>query len=93
MKENNFGIGIKGLKVDETDEKVIFIIFVIILSLKCALVLRLGGRDFLRWGAEMRKKRFENLILDVRGGSERQRYSAERVLLDGLTFMSLQRKV
>ena len=30
-----------------------------------------------------------NLSLDVRGGSERQRYSAERVLPDGLTLMSL----
>ena len=37
----------------------------------------------------MRKERLENLSLDVRGGSERQRYSDERVLTDGLTLMSL----
>ena len=36
----------------------------------------------------MRKERFENLSLDVRGGSERQRYSDERVFPDGLTSMS-----
>ena len=36
----------------------------------------------------MRKERLENLSLDVRGGSERQRYSDERVLPDGLTSMS-----
>ena len=39
----------------------------------------------------MRKERLENLSLDVRDGSERQRYSDERVLPDGLTFMRLQR--
>ena len=39
----------------------------------------------------MRKERLENLSLDVRGESERHRYSNERVLPDGLTFMSLRR--
>ena len=39
----------------------------------------------------MRKERLENLSLDVRGGSERQRYSDEQVLPDGLIFMSLRR--
>ena len=28
MKENDFGIGLKGLKVGEDDERVIFVIFV-----------------------------------------------------------------
>ena len=37
----------------------------------------------------MWKGRLENLILNVRGGSERQRISDERVLPDGLTLMSL----
>ena len=38
----------------------------------------------------MRKKWLENLSLDIRGGSERQRYLDERrILPDGLTFMSL----
>ena len=41
--------------------------------------------------AEMRKERLENLSMDLRGGSERPRYSDERVLPDGLTFMSLRR--
>ena len=36
----------------------------------------------------MQKERLENLSLEVRGGSERIRYSNERVLPDGLTFMS-----
>ena len=40
---------------------------------------------------EMRKERLENLSLYVRGESERRRYSDERVLQDGLTFMSLRR--
>ena len=39
----------------------------------------------------MRKERLENLSLDVRGETERQRYSDERVVPDGLTFMSLRR--
>ena len=38
----------------------------------------------------MRKKRLENLSLDVRGGSESQRYLNEQVLSDGLTLMSLR---
>ena len=50
-----------------------------------------GGREFQRWGAEMRKERLEILSLDVRGESERQRHSHERVLPVGLTFMSLRR--
>ena len=33
----------------------------------------------------------ENISFDVRGGSERQRNSDERVFPDGLTFMSLRR--
>ena len=37
----------------------------------------------------MWKERLENLSLDVRDGSERQRYFDERVLPDDLTFMSL----
>ena len=37
------------------------------------------GRKFQCWGAEMRKERLQNLSFDVRGGSERQRYSDERV--------------
>ena len=36
----------------------------------------------------MQKERLENLSLDARDGSERQRYPNERVLSDGLTFMS-----
>ena len=40
-------------------------------------------------GAEMWKKRLENLISDIRGGSEVQRYSDERVLPDDLILMSL----
>ena len=39
----------------------------------------------------MRKERLENLSLNVRGGSERERYSDERVLPDGLTLLSLRR--
>ena len=39
----------------------------------------------------MRKERLENLHLDVRGGSERQRYSDDRVLPDGLKFMSFMK--
>ena len=39
----------------------------------------------------MRKERLENLSLDVRGGSKREKYSDERVLPDGLTLMSLLR--
>ena len=39
----------------------------------------------------MRKERSENLSSDVKGGNERQRYSDERVLPDGLTSMSLRR--
>ena len=39
----------------------------------------------------MRKERLKNLSLDVRGESERQRYSNERVLSDGLTFVSLRK--
>ena len=50
-----------------------------------------GGSEFQRWGTEMRKERLDNLDLDVRGGSERQRYSDERGLPDGLSFMSLRR--
>ena len=42
-------------------------------------------------GAEIWKERLENLSLDGRGESERQRYSDERVLPDGSTFMSLRR--
>ena len=38
----------------------------------------------------MRKERLEN-SLDGKRRSERQRYSDERVLLDGLTSMSLRR--
>ena len=53
--------------------------------------MRLGAREFQRRGAEIRIERLENLTLDVRGGSERQRYSDERVLPDGLTFMSLRK--
>ena len=37
----------------------------------------------------MQKERLENLSLGGRGGSERQRYSDERVLSDGLRLMSL----
>ena len=51
----------------------------------------LEGREFQRQGAEMRKEQFENLSLDVGCRSERQRYSDERVLPDGLIFMSLRR--
>ena len=39
----------------------------------------------------MQVERLENLSLDVRRGSQRQRYSDERVLSDGLTFKSLRR--
>ena len=39
----------------------------------------------------MRKEWLDNLSLDVRDGSERQRYSDEQVLPDGLTLMSLRR--
>ena len=73
----------KGLKVSETDELVIFVIFV--------MVSFRGGRGFQRLGAEMRKERLENSGLHVRGGTERQRYSDERVLPDGLALMSLRR--
>ena len=38
----------------------------------------------------MRTERFENLSLDVRCRSERQRYSDERVLPDGVIFMSFE---
>ena len=44
-----------------------------------------GGREFQRWSADMRKEWLENLSLDVRCGNERQRYSDERVLPDDLT--------
>ena len=37
----------------------------------------------------MRKERLENLSVDVRGGSEIQRNSDERILPDGLILMSL----
>ena len=50
-----------------------------------------GGRKFQRLDAEMRKERLENLNLDRRGESERQRYSDDRVFSDGLTFISLRR--
>ena len=40
--------------------------------------------EFQRWPVVMRKKRLQNLMLDVRGGSEGQRYSDDRVLPDGL---------
>ena len=39
----------------------------------------------------MRKERLENLSLNVIGGNERQWFSDERVLPDGLTFMTLRR--
>ena len=42
-------------------------------------------------GAEMWQERLDNLCLNVRGGSERQRFLDEQVLADGLTFMSLRR--
>ena len=69
---------------------VIFVIFVV-RCISSEVGGGRGGRDFQRLGAEMRKERLDNLSLDVRGGSERHRYSDERVLQDGLTFMSLQR--
>ena len=47
--------------------------------------------EFQRQCAKMRKERFENLCLYVGCRSERQRYSDERVLPDGLIFMSLRR--
>ena len=74
------------MKVGKTDERVIF---VMVSSLSCAYVLRFGSMEFQRWAVKMRKKRLQNLILDVRGGSEGQRYSDDRVLPDGLTFMRL----
>ena len=70
----------KGLKVDETDERVIFVTFVMVSSLSSltgAYVLRLEDREFQRQGAEMRKEWFENLRLDVSCRSERHRYSDE----------------
>ena len=79
------------MKVDETDERVIFVTFVMVSSLSSltgAYVLRLEDREFQRQGAEMRKERFENLSFDVRCRSERPRYSEERVLPDGLILMS-----
>ena len=50
-----------------------------------------GRWELQRWRVEMRKQRLKNISLDERGGSEKQRYSDERVLPDGLTFMSLRR--
>ena len=58
MREKNiFRDMDKGLKVDETDERVIFVTFIIVSSLSSltgAYVLRLEGRKFQRQGAEMR---------------------------------------
>ena len=50
-----------------------------------------GRQGVPKMGCRDAKGGLENLSLDVRGGSERQRYSDERILPDGLTFISLRK--
>ena len=57
----------------------------------CEKDLRLAHRELQRRVDESRKERSPNISLEERDGRERQRWSEERVLSEGLIFMRLCR--